>query len=215
MLLRTDARGIVTPADGASAAMIVFPDGRGKLTPQWIQASLFDLAAARLLIGPSGILLWASTHAEELIARTGCFRVEHDRLTGMTRRIQAKLELLLSDAGDATVEDLFEAEDGEPPVLFVAARTTPGPKLGTVALVLREVGRESIQMPDLSRLFGLTHMENQIVGLLLNGLSVAEIAKRQGNSELTVRTHLKRSYSKMNIRTKEQLFAKLLRLMTD
>ena len=43
-------------------------------------------------------------------------------------------------------------------------------------------------------------------------LSVAEIARRLHNSELTVRTHLKRSYSKINVRTKEQLFAKLLRL---
>lgn len=187
-----------------------------KITPQWVQASLFDRASARLLVGPSGELLWASDAAEEIVQISGCFRIEHGRLSGATRRVQAQLEALLAEAGEAEVaEALVAADEDSEASLYVAARATPGPKVGTVALVVREVGRANIAMPDLTRLFGLTQTENHIVGMLLNGMSVAEIAERQNNSQLTVRTHLKRSYSKMCIRTKEQLFAKLLRLMTD
>lgn len=43
-------------------------------------------------------------------------------------------------------------------------------------------------------------------------MSVNEIALRLGKSVMTVRTHVKHAYSKLNITSKEQLFATTLKL---
>jgi DNA-binding CsgD family transcriptional regulator len=71
------------------------------------------------------------------------------------------------------------------------------------------------QLPDLSRLFGLTRTEHKIVRMLMQGHSVRGIAAQLGTSVLTVRTHLKRTYAKVNVGTKEQLFSTMLKLMLD
>jgi DNA-binding CsgD family transcriptional regulator len=44
---------------------------------------------------------------------------------------------------------------------------------------------------------------------------VAEIAVELHKSVLTVRTHVKRIYTKLNVGTKEQLFSNVMKLMID
>lgn len=171
----------------------------------------------RLLVSPSGEVKATAGFAAELINRSACLRLEGERLLGASRFNQAKLDRLLAEAlrKHSTIEELFAPGEEETPTLFVAARTTFGAEPAAIVLVVREMDRESVRMPDLVRLFALTRAESQVIAMLLNGMSVAQIAEKQKNSELTVRTHLKRAYSKIGIRTKEQLFAKVLRLLTD
>jgi DNA-binding CsgD family transcriptional regulator len=45
---------------------------------------------------------------------------------------------------------------------------------------------------------------------LVKGYSSREIAEQFGKSILTVRTHVKRAYGKIGVKTRGQLFAKLL-----
>ena len=84
-----------------------------------------------------------------------------------------------------------------------------------VGLVIREIDADlHYELPDLEPVFGLTPSEQEIVGLLVAGMSSAEIARKFDKSILTVRTHVKRAYGKLGISSKEQLFAKLLRYGT-
>jgi DNA-binding CsgD family transcriptional regulator len=62
-------------------------------------------------------------------------------------------------------------------------------------------------------MFGVTHGEHQVIIQLLKGLSSREIAEEFGKSILTVRTHVKRAYGKIGVKTRGQLFAKLLPYM--
>jgi DNA-binding CsgD family transcriptional regulator len=85
---------------------------------------------------------------------------------------------------------------------------------GAVALTLRDLkATVQIECADLESMFGVTHGEHQVIIQLLKGLSSREIAEEFGKSILTVRTHVKRAYGKIGVKTRGQLFAKLLPYM--
>jgi len=57
----------------------------------------------------------------------------------------------------------------------------------------------------------LTHRENEVVNELLKGLTYKEIGAILGISSSTVNDHLKNVYVKMNVKTKSELIARLLK----
>jgi DNA-binding CsgD family transcriptional regulator len=99
--------------------------------------------------------------------------------------------------------------------LFVRAQNYPLHGAACTLLTIRMLARELHEIPDLGRLYGLTRTEQQIVGMMVQGQSVTEIAQQLHKSVLTVRTHVKRMYSKLNVGTKEQLFSTVIKLMVD
>ena len=70
--------------------------------------------------------------------------------------------------------------------------------------LLSDVLRERMQ------LYHLTRREEQIVGLLLNGLSNRQIAQRCRITEQMVKDHLKHIYRKMGVGQRIALIAALL-----
>lgn len=113
------------------------------------------------------------------------------------------------------IDQLISPTKGEAPELFLQAENRSRGGNAVVAITIRELGRDMDRLPDLMRLFGLTRTEHKIVRLLMHGHAVKAIADQLGTSVLTVRTHLKRTYAKVNVGTKEQLFSTLLKLMLD
>jgi DNA-binding NarL/FixJ family response regulator len=80
-----------------------------------------------------------------------------------------------------------------------------------VTLTLRDTTLPAtIECIDLRQLFGLTRSEQTAILGLFTGLSSTEIADESGRSVLTVRTHVKRAYRKIGVRSLAQLFARLL-----
>jgi DNA-binding CsgD family transcriptional regulator len=80
-----------------------------------------------------------------------------------------------------------------------------------VGLSLRDLSAPvEIDCADLEPIFGVTPGEHQVILHLLRGQSSSEIAQRSGKSILTVRTHVKRAYGKIGVKTRGQLFARLL-----
>ena len=80
-----------------------------------------------------------------------------------------------------------------------------------VALTLRDLGATvQIECAELESMFSVTPGEHQVIVQLLKGFSSREIAQEFGKSILTVRTHVKRAYGKIGVKTRGQLFAKLL-----
>jgi DNA-binding CsgD family transcriptional regulator len=57
--------------------------------------------------------------------------------------------------------------------------------------------------------YGLTNTERKVVSALANGATANEIAQSNGSSLLTVRTHIKRAYEKMQVNSREKMFARL------
>jgi DNA-binding CsgD family transcriptional regulator len=84
-----------------------------------------------------------------------------------------------------------------------------------ILLTIRNLARDLDGIPDLGRLYGLTRTEQQVTRMMIQGQSVTEIGSRLNKSVLTVRTHVKRVYSKLGVGTKEQLFSTVMKLMVD
>ena len=80
-----------------------------------------------------------------------------------------------------------------------------------VALVIKstaETRRHSV-WADLRHALGLTRSEALIVTRLVDGDSADDIAVHLGVSVDTVRSHIRRAYIKLDVGTREQLFAKV------
>jgi DNA-binding NarL/FixJ family response regulator len=65
--------------------------------------------------------------------------------------------------------------------------------------------------PTLDIASGLTRTQQEIVGLLLEGLDEREIAARIGRQPSTVHTHLKAIYQHFHVKTRAKLIVKLLK----
>jgi DNA-binding NarL/FixJ family response regulator len=53
---------------------------------------------------------------------------------------------------------------------------------------------------------GLTPKEHAVIRLLLKGLTAAEIARLEGNSDKTIRQHVTQIYSKCGVTSRAELF---------
>lgn len=178
---------------------------------------LFDDSAARIIADDSGKVLWVTASATSIAAENLCLSITDGSLTGRTRHSERLLRELLSDAkaSQGPVEQLIARAANEVPELFVQAHCPQSVKEPVVALTIRRLQRQLDHLPDLNRLYGLTPTEQQIIGLMVQGRSVTEIAAELHKSVLTVRTHIKRTYLKLNVGTKEQLFSTVMKLMLD
>ena len=177
----------------------------------------FSENGAQLIVEPSGRILWLSAASTVLAEASACIALEKGELSGRTRHTELLLRKLLEDAQAASgpVDQLVSRAANDIPELFLRARTCSGQKDGAIAITIRQLDRKVDDIPDLTRLYGLTPTEQQITAMMLQGRSVTEIAEELHKSVLTVRTHIKRTYVKLNVGTKEQLFSAVIRLMVD
>lgn len=63
---------------------------------------------------------------------------------------------------------------------------------------------------DFGRVFSLTRSETDVVKGLIGGASAEELADTMQVSIQTIRTHIKRTYGKMGVNNREQMFALLM-----
>ena len=177
----------------------------------------FRQSGARAIIAADGRILWLSPTARELLETSATISLTEGKLTGRTRHSEQLLRSMILEVqqGARSVDILVAAGSVETPEFFVHAENRSGGANLVIAVTIRQLGREMDRLPDLTRLFGLTPTEHRIVRLLMQGKSVRAIAAQLGTSVLTVRTHLKRTYAKVDVGTKEQLFSTLLKLMID
>ena len=178
---------------------------------------LFQDSGAQLIAETSGRVLWLSGSIKALAAGSSCIGIEDGNLCGRSRHSDRLLREVLAEAerSGKPVAQLIARAANDLPELFIRARTCSGRAAGAIALTIRELNRQIDHFPDLTRLYGLTPTEQQITKMMLRGRSVTEIAQELNKSVLTVRTHIKRTYVKFNVGTKEQLFSTVIRMMVD
>ena len=179
----------------------------------------FAETGARIITDEYRRILWATAGAAQLTAGHSCVSTANGELSGRTRHSDSLLRDLSAVAGhpgQSEAERLIGPEPSHAPELFVRASSYSVPAGSKfIVFTLRSLVRDLQGVPDLGRLYGLTQTEQQITRLMLEGQSVADIANCLNKSVLTVRTHVKRVYSKLNVGTKEQLFSTVMKLMVD
>ncbi|HEY1427684.1 MAG TPA: helix-turn-helix transcriptional regulator [Caulobacteraceae bacterium] len=164
---------------------------------------------ARLVVRRDLSVLALNSHAGELLDANGPLALREGMLVPRDRRCAAELAALLAFAGPKARLGLVGAAGGAALLVDVQALTSEAD--GPVALALRDPGGVvEIECADLEPMFGVTPGERQVIVQLVKGYSSREIADQFGKSILTVRTHVKRAYGKIGVKTRGQLFAKLL-----
>jgi len=166
-------------------------------------------AAARLVVARDLTVLAANSNALALLEANGAISLRDRALATSDRRSGAELGAIVADAGPQSRVGIVGA-GGAAMLLVDALALGDGPD-SPVALLLRDL-RASVQIEcaDLESMFGVTPGEHQVIVQLVKGYSSREIALEFGKSILTVRTHVKRAYGKIGVKTRGQLFAKLL-----
>ncbi len=167
---------------------------------------------ARLVVGRDLTVLALNHHAVTLLEASGALCLRDGMLAPRDRRCAAELAAIMAFAGPTARTGMVGAGGGDGgSMLLVNVQTLVGEPDGAVALALRDPGgKVQIECADLEPMFGVTPGEHQVIVQLVKGYSSREIADQFGKSILTVRTHVKRAYGKIGVKTRGQLFAKLL-----
>lgn len=76
-------------------------------------------------------------------------------------------------------------------------------------IVLIEVAHRAALAVLLTRLYGLTPRERELVALAAKGLSTKQMARQLGISPYTIQEHLGKACEKVGVRTRKALLAKL------
>jgi DNA-binding CsgD family transcriptional regulator len=179
-----------------------------KTKSNWAEEWIESEPLARVLVGADLRLLWRNPAADTLLkSDIGIF--ERDGyLQAADRDVQARLEELAVDALPQRAWSII----GKPGTAIHFAVQAWRPADGDAPRGLAFRALQDIKLSKLLDLpvgFGLTRAEQQVVRMMLAGQSTSQIAAELKNSVLTVRTHIKRVYSKLGINSREQLFARL------
>lgn len=182
----------------------------GVATPDW-RALWFDLdPVARLVVARDLTVLAANQGAVTLVDGHEAVSIRDGVLAAKDRRAATQLAEAVADAGPARRLSVVGGSHCGPGVL-VETLSLDGRRDGPIGMTLRDLAATAyIECADLEAIFGVTPGEHQVVVQLLKGYSSREIAAQSGKSILTIRTHVKRAYGKIGVKTRGQLFARLL-----
>jgi DNA-binding CsgD family transcriptional regulator len=175
-----------------------------------IRFCLEEDEVARIVVDRRGLLLWRS-RAAALLLQGDCPLVDRaGKLGGVDRRAQQFLNERLDEAfAGEEICQFMEAEQGTRFLL----RMRPVDEDGERAVVITLKDFEApVHIPRLERLFGLSAMEARILQLIIEGASAERIADSKAISILTVRTHIKHIHSKMDVRSKEEILAVIVKI---
>ena len=155
-----------------------------------------------LLLDANGRAVYASAEADRLLHEADGLTAGRDGLRAATPALSARLRACLARAaGSSGVPGVSGAlrlrrPSGKPDLVLVAipARSRSiGPDIGRASVILQIMDPFAPVTPDPAILidaFDLTPSEASLATDLLCGLSVGEVAVKQGRSIATVRTHL-------------------------
>jgi len=178
---------------------------RGADSTDWSALWFAQDAAARLIVARDLTVRAANPNALALIDNNNALQLRDGALTIRDRRALAELTAVVTGARPDARCVVVGAT-----VLVDVFALGRDPK-SAVALTLRDLrATVQIECADLESMFSVTPGEHQVIVQLLKGFSSREIALEFGKSILTVRTHVKRAYGKIGVKTRGQLFAKLL-----
>ena len=190
-----------------------------------------DLAAALdlvqipiLLLDASGHCVEANASAERFLAETDMLRLEQGAIRAQDHDLDARIASAIA-AGNADIERIdtqplsiaFTQSDGRRfaghvlPLAGGLQHRIGGQSRARSALFIQAVG-DLLPLPGevLVRLYGLTHAETRLIGLLGRDFSLDDTAAALGIAMSTARTHLQRIFEKTGTNRQSELIKLVL-----
>lgn len=177
----------------------------------WLEQAVTPL----VLLTENQRLIWANASAQELMTRHALrvdalgyvksdVRETNLKIQSVRRQVYEALQQRGAWKNGTVILTLAEIADCRVQLQEMAVRDT--------VLIGCSIMRGAQAVQDLTAnlaQYGLTKTERKVVSMLAQGSTAAEISRANGGSLLTVRTHIKRIYAKMNVNSREKMFARL------
>jgi len=188
------------------------------LEREMTRRALDELSLAIIIVDSTLQLTYANATADELLAAPeGPLGARGGKLYAHASRDHSGLKDLVAGASDlaGTPGQMLlrartpEANDVSLCVTPLSASYALSGRTGDVMLVARVIAPASGQLAAAQQLFDLTEAEARLAVGLASGLSLAELAQRQGIKITTARTHLARIFWKTGTRQQSQVAALL------
>jgi DNA-binding CsgD family transcriptional regulator len=191
--------------------MIDAPNLLEGIAVTWLEQSVTPL----VLLTENQRLIWASASAQELMGRHALrvdalgyvksdVRETNLKIQSVRRQVYEALQQRGSWKNGSVLLTFPEVADCRVQLQEMTA--------GDTVLIGCSIMRSGQTVQDLTAnlaQYGLTKTERKVVSMLAQGSTAAEISRANGGSLLTVRTHIKRIYAKMNVNSREKMFARL------
>lgn len=183
----------------------------------WLEQAVTPL----VLLTENQRLIWANASAQELMARHA-LRVD---ALGYVKSDVRETNLKIQSVRRQVYEALQQRENWKSGMVMLTFPEIADCRVQLHEMMVRDTmligcsimrGGQAVQdlTANLAQ-YGLTKTERKVVAMLAQGSTAAEISRANGGSLLTVRTHIKRIYAKMNVNSREKMFARLTHRESD
>jgi DNA-binding CsgD family transcriptional regulator len=178
------------------------------LLTNWLDGSW----EARFLLDDQHRILWSNQSANAWLDRPRCpLKQSENRLQAKDSKVQFKLASLISDAADNEVKSTIIPNPDQAAEMLVCAR-----QVGNVdgrayfGLCIRSMASGyTHDIIGIVEAYNLTRSEVSVLKKMVRGYTVEKIASVSKTSPETVRTHVRRAYSKMNVSSREEMFSRI------
>lgn len=193
--------------------------GRQRVEAGTLRAALEALATPALIIEPNGTILFRNKAADTELAAQQVLREHRGRLMAVTveavrllasfasptaRKAQTGLDAFLTDATGRTLHVTW------------AELEQVGEEIGSPILLLLREPEAALTTPlaSAATLYQLTTAEIQVLGQVLQGNALADVADILGLARSTVKTHLDAIYRKTQTNRQAELVSRIMSLAT-
>jgi DNA-binding CsgD family transcriptional regulator len=167
-----------------------------------------------LQVTADGLVTWQGPAAAAALEQDGDITIRNGRVRFRDAKADKKLQSALHWAAArdtalipqrATLPIVIEAGQGLPAKIYWVFAEG-----GQIIVCLHVSGIDKERLEVAAAIFGLSPAQKQIAGLVVEGLSLPEVAERLAITTNTVRTHLNRVFDKTGVRTQPALVRVLL-----
>ena len=163
---------------------------------------------AAMIVTPSLHILWTNHEGRRLIDSDSDLIVDGYRLSFSQRANDVRFANFIENLGDDPAAWVLARQDGTSCLIIRVVRIELGASQGLV-LAFSDTSETRKLWADFSGALGLTVAGGNILRRLVDGESVVNVAADLGISVETARTHVKRSYAKLGVGNREEMFARI------
>lgn len=178
--------------------------GLGELALGWLAADF----RGRLMVDAQLRLNWINGAASRLLSASRILSLHEDVLLFSNKVDERRFGSFLSTLREQGGNEIITLEDGEGHLVFFGWHNDDA-HFSCLEVSLSHAERRPL-FADFRSIFGLTDSETRTAMALFEGKTVAEVAIDRQISIETVRTQVRKLYSKMGAQSREKFYKKLM-----
>jgi DNA-binding CsgD family transcriptional regulator/PAS domain-containing protein len=191
--------------------------GRQRVEAGTLRAALDALATPAFIVEPDGMILFCNQAADAELASQRLLREYSGRLMGMAPKAVKLMSTLASfsdSKGHRGIDAFLTDAAGRTLHATGAALEQAGQEIGSPILLLLREPEAALTTPisSAASLYQLTTAEIQVLGQILQGHALADIADILGLARSTVKTHLEAIYRKTQTKRQSELVSRIMSL---